>query len=211
MARASATYHEQLGKIVPGSDPSGVIGYFKTHAVTHEMAVKYKLGYVAEPLGGDERFVGRIAIPYLTPAGVVGMNYRAMNGDTPKYLKPHGQKARLYNADAYFYAGEMIGVAEGEIDAIVASECLGVPTLGVPGAQSYQKTWNHLLRDFNTVVIWADGDEAGEQFAQTIADAAGWRARIVTCRLGEDVASMVAAGGVDHLRQLATRSRDDRP
>jgi len=83
-----------------------------------------------------------------------------------------------------------------------------VPTLGVPGATNYQDTWDHLFRDFNKVVIWQDGDEAGCTFAAGIAERVGWRARIVVCEPGEDVSSMVAAGDSMGLIQLATGSRD---
>jgi DNA primase len=203
LARASKAYHEQLMSL-SASDPDGVIAYLRSRNLSYAVAQKYMLGVVQEPLNGDERFLGRLAIPYLSPAGCVGMTYRAINDDTPKYLRPHGQKTRLYNADAYFHATDAIGVAEGELDALCATEFLGVPTLGVPGASNWRSEWDHLFRDFSTVFIWQDGDEAGMAFGALVADKVGWRARIVQCEPGEDVNSMIVAGKDPLLRQLAT-------
>lgn len=201
---STSAYVRQLGAISPGSDPNGVIDYFRSHAVTFEQARQYRIGYVSEPVRGDERFTGRIAIPYLTNAGVVGINYRGLGDTTPKYLRPHGQRSRPFNTHAYFAATDTLGVAEGEIDAIVATEHLGIPTLGVPGATNFDDLWLPLFKDFQRVLIWQDGDDAGKSFAETLAEKIGWRARIVRCHDGEDVSSMVAKGNASALIQLAT-------
>lgn len=202
--KASQAYHMQLAAIVPSNDQNGAIAYLRQHAIDFDIATRYGLGYVAEPLPGDERFAGRIAIPYHTSSGVQAINFRALGEMTPKYLKPKGQAARLYNVAAYFAAGDTIGVTEGEVDAIVATERLGVPSVGIPGAQSFAERWTHLFQDFERVVIFADGDDAGSDFADRLTDQLGWRARVVTCDPGEDVASMVAAGSGERLTQLAT-------
>jgi DNA primase len=185
LAKASQEYEGQLGSISPSHDPNGVIAYFREHAVTFEIAQKYRLGYV-------------------TTAGVVSVNYRALGDTKPKYLKPHGQKARLFNAKAYFEADDAIGLSEGEMDAIAATEHLGIPTMGVPGATNFDPLWLPLFKDFQRVLIFADGDEAGSTFANETAELIGWRARIVTCAPGEDVSSMCAAGKASELIQLAT-------
>lgn len=208
LERMCNTYREQL-PTSRASDPNGVIDYLEGRSIDWHIAQKYQLGYVAEPIPGDERFAGRLAIPYLANGKCVAINFRSLDGSTPKYLKPHGQKARLYNALAYFAAEDTIGVSEGELDAVIATERLGVPTLGVPGSTNYQDTWDHLFRDFNKVVIWQDGDLAGQTFANNIAERVGWRARVVVCDPGEDVSSMVSAGDTMKLIQLATGGRDD--
>jgi DNA primase len=208
LGRACQEYEAQLGKIDPKSDHSGAIDYFRSHSVTFEMAQKYRLGYVADPIDGDERFAGRICIPYLSQVGPVAVNYRGLGDLKPKYLKPHGQKARLYNTPAYFAASDTIGLAEGEIDALVATEHLGIPTMGVPGATNFDQLWLPLFKDFQRVVIFADGDEAGATFARETAELIGWRARIVTCSPGNDVASMIANGEIASLKQLATGGRN---
>lgn len=179
------------------------------HAIGEwRIAERYQLGYVAEALPGDERFTGMLSIPYLVTSGgppaVAAMKYRNLTGKGPKYNAPHGQKPRLYNTGAFFAADSIVGVAEGEIDAIVATERLGVPTFGVPGVETFSKMadiWAPIFKDFLHVIIFGDGDEAGKRLADTVAEAVGWRARVVMCPDGEDVASMVHAGRADEVRQ----------
>ena len=57
----------------------GAIGYLRDHAIDQAIAIKYELGFVAEPLPGDERFQGMLSIPYLTPAGVQAIKFRSLN------------------------------------------------------------------------------------------------------------------------------------
>lgn len=174
--------------------------------------VKYKLGVVDEPLPGDEQHIGRLVIPFLTLAGVRGVKYRCIvdhnckDEGHPKYTQPHGQEQRLYNALAYFGDHDAIGVCEGELDAITASEHLGLPTFGVPGASQWKKQgyhWQLVLRDFATVVVFADGDPPGKQLASEIACDAGAGSRIVYCDDGQDINSMIVAGLGDELLKKA--------
>jgi hypothetical protein len=177
------------------------------HAVDFAIASKYKLGYVAEPLPGDERFHGMLAIPYLTPAGARGLKFRSLTPGGGKYSKHSGEKNRLYNAAAYFAAGNIIGLSEGEMDAIVATEHLGTPTLGVPGVEGWKKPWRQVFTDFSLVFIFGDGDQPGRDFAAEMCEVIGDRARIVQCPDHEDVSSMVASGRAAELtRLMSTRN-----
>jgi hypothetical protein len=160
-------------------------------------------------------------IPYQTLAGVRAVKFRCMqdhgedeNGvklkchdvGHPKYTQPHGQEQRLFNGLAYFGGHDTIGVAEGELDAVTASEHLEVPTFGIPGASQwdrYGKYWQLVLRDFATIIIFADGDPPGRQLATKIANDAGPGSRIVVCDEGMDVNSMVVAGLGDQLIRKA--------
>lgn len=198
LERASQTYAGQLHERRSGSDPSGAIRYLAEHAIEQDLALKYALGFVGEPLPGDERFKGMLSIPYLTQAGCMSLKFRQVApGVRPKYAQHSGQKPRLYNAAAYFSARNVIGVSEGEIDAIAATEHLGIPTLGCPGATNWQDFWTPLFKDYTRVFIFADGDEPGKDFALAVADRIGWRARIVQCPDDEDVASLAAGGKLD--------------
>lgn len=126
---------------------------------------KYKLGVT------DDIYTGRLSIPYLRGADkVVGFNFRAMNGETPKYLSP-GDK-HLYNTAALELAdntGEVF-ICEGELDAITATELYGMPAVGVPGATQWQghKAWRELFRGYRKIWILADPDEAGMALAEHI-------------------------------------------
>jgi DNA primase len=181
----------------------------REHAITQDIAIKYTLGFVSEPLPGDERFTGMLSIPYLTPAGVRAMKFRSLSTEGAKYHKHSGDKNRLYNAPAYFEAGTAIGISEGEMDAIAASEHLNVPTLGVPGTQGWKSAWRHVLEDFTTVYIFGDGDQPGRAFADEMAELVGWRARIVQCPDGEDVSSMAASGRASELlAKMSTKGEE---
>lgn len=180
-------------------------------------ARRFQLGVVDEPAPGDERFTGRLCIPYLTRAGVLGLKFRciALASDPehsckaakhPKYDQPHGQPQRLYNTAACFSVGDVLGVCEGELDAITATEHLGIPAIGVPGATQWKNDgwhWQLALRDFGTVVIFGDGDEPGKNLATQIAADAGSATRVVICPDGHDINSMVVAGRGDELRRKA--------
>ena len=208
MALARDTYAEQMRNPVASA---GAIAYLTEHGIgEYAIAQQYGLGYVAEPLPGDERFEGMLAIPYLHGDSPVAIKYRNLSSG-PKYAQHHGQKPRLYNANAYFRADHIIGIAEGEMDAVAASERLGIPSVGVPGVDTWGKmaeVWRPIFKDFQHVMIFADGDEAGKGFAAGVAEDLGWRARIVQCPDGEDVGSMCAKGRTEELRakcQLASQ------
>ena len=213
LARASRTYHEQFLNGA-GSSPSVINAgrkYLSNHGIgTRQVAVKYQLGVVIEPLQGDEFFTGMLVFPYLTPNGVRGIKFRRLDDRQPKNMQHAGQPARLYNSRAYFDAGEKIGIAEGEADAIAATERLGIPTVGVPGAEAWtarRQVWTPVFKNFTRVLIFTDGDPVnkqtglrpGEEMGKAIAESLGWRARIVKSPEGQDVSSMVAAGRIEEL------------
>jgi hypothetical protein len=209
LERASLAYAEQLKRRCAGSD--GAIAYFKAHGVTPDMAEAYRLGLVSVPEKGDEMFISRLSIPYLTRNGVVSVKFRRLTEHGKKYLYPSGTKHRLYNTEAWFTAEDTIGLAEGEIDAIVATSVLGVPTMGIPGVESWEgqaKIWVPILTDFQRVVVFADGDplnpvtdeRPGRKLAEAIKEALTWRVQVIEMPEGDDVSSVVARGDADWIR-----------
>lgn len=196
-----------------------MISYLKSHGLDKELARKYSLGFVNPATVDDNRFTGKLAIPYLTRAGIVAIKYRCVEDhdhkalNHGKYSAPEGQDARIFNPAAFFDADDLIGVAEGEIDAIVATERLGVPTIGIPGVESWtahRRAWRRTLEDYGTVLIFVDGDvqrengsQPGLDMARAIQNDVRGRGRLVRCDQGEDVASMVAKGRLDQLRERA--------
>jgi len=141
-------------------------GYLKSRGISDIVAANFMLGI------SDDVYEGRLTIPYLRPSGVVWFNYRAMNGETPKY-KAAGKK-HLYNTadlDVADNTGE-IAVAEGEIDTITASALCGVPCVGIPGATQWTGNphWRELFTGYQRVHILADPDEAGIGLATAIME-----------------------------------------
>jgi hypothetical protein len=214
LARASKVYHNQLRQRNGSRDGlNGIRDYLISHGIFDKrIRDRYQLGAVFEPLAGDERFTGMMSIPYLSRGGVKAIKFRNLAGSKPKYAQHAGQTARLYNVAAFFSAGEIIGIAEGEIDAIVATECLGVPTIGVPGAEMWtanRAIWTPVFKNFTTVYVFRDGDEAGRSLADAIANSLKWRARVIDPADGEDVGSMVAAGRAQELLDKLPRDEDE--
>lgn len=215
LERRCRKYADQLAAVRPGNDAHGVLAYLKEHNVSYATAQRYRLGLVDSFVPGDDRFLGMLCIPYCTPSGIVAVKFRRLSGDGPKYDAPTGQKPRLYNAAAYFSAGGVIGLAEGELDAIAATEHVGIPTIGIPGASvwhSQRDVWGQVFKDFARVVLFADGDDAGKEMAKEIGGSLKDRLTVLQCDPGHDVCSTVAAGQTDELKrrlQLATTEEDD--
>jgi hypothetical protein len=184
---------------------------------------KYELGVVIEPVDpADERFTGMLSIPYLTRHGTRAIRFRNLTpGAKPKMAQHDGQKLSLYNPNAYFDARDVIGLAEGEIDAITATEKLDIPTIGLPGAESWKanrRVWAPLFKNFQKVIVFTDGDPVnletglrpGEELGKAIRESLKWRARIIECPEGEDVSSMIAAGRSDEIiKQFGSDDDED--
>jgi len=126
------------------------------------------MGVVENPLPGHEQFVGRLAIPYLTPTGVVDLRFRSLRNEEPKYLGLPGAETTMFNVQALFAAKSYICVCEGEMDTVIMATKTSHPTVGIPGAQAWKPHYTRLLEDFEHVIILADGDAAGSAFAQKI-------------------------------------------
>jgi len=189
---ATETYSQQI-------DEAG--RYLTSRGITKEAAHKHRLGFVASPMIGHEDMVGRLSIPYVTPAGVVEMRFRAIDPNTnPKYLSRVGSKTHMYNVKAFNERSEFIAICEGEMDAIVASSICGIPAVGVPGAQTWQPSYRRAFQDYRKVFILADGDAAGQELAKKIVQAIDV-AVVVTMPEGKDVNDIVMEEGPDGLRE----------
>ena len=52
--------------------------YLETRALGPDVVTGSLLGLVSDPDPAHEQYRGRLSIPYITPAGVVGMRFRCM-------------------------------------------------------------------------------------------------------------------------------------
>ena len=111
--------------------------YLRNRGIPLEVARLARLGVVVEPETGHEAFVGRLSIPYITKSGVVDLRFRSLRPEVePKYMGLTGAETKMYNVLDVEKAGDFIGVCEGELDTITMSACIGIPCIGVPGANS---------------------------------------------------------------------------
>lgn len=177
--------------------------YLKGRGVTGEMAQQALLGVCRDPLPGHDQYEGRIVIPYLTPAGVVDLRFRCIDGSGPKYLSLPGHKPRLYNTIALATDPPVVGITEGEFDALVATYLVGVPSVAVPGAQAWtSRRHSRVFRGYERVLVFADGDDPGRQLANQIARDVP-QAVVVDLGNGMDVTDAYLAGGVDSIKRKA--------
>ncbi|WP_066904076.1 toprim domain-containing protein [Mycolicibacterium houstonense] len=158
---------------------------------------------MADPVPGHEQYRGRLAIPYLRWAPdigwqVVSIRFRRLDDQKPKYMTVAGDRPRLYNTLALLKRSPVIGLAEGEIDAITA-DIAGIPTVGVPGTQSWQDHFREPFLGYRDVFVFADGDEAGEKFSEFVAGVLP-NAKIIPMPPGEDVNSLVTSQGAQALK-----------
>lgn len=123
---------------------------------------------MARPIVGHETYEGRLSIPYITPSGIVDLRFRSINHEEPKYLSLPNSATRLYNVKAFFEATDWICVCEGEIDTITLTK-LGYPAVGIPGVKNIKNHHYRILADFEKVYVFADGDQAGREFAKDLA------------------------------------------
>jgi DNA primase len=182
--------------------------YLASRGITKEVARLAQFGVVVEPEVGQEAFVGRLSIPYITKTGVVDLRFRALNPAVePKYMGMTGAETKMYNVMDIEKAGDWIGVCEGELDTITMSHCVGMPCIGVPGANSWKKHYTRLLADFERVLVFADGDQPGKEFATSLSRELP--VTIVQMPEGEDVNSTYIKHGAQFIRDKAGLDDED--
>lgn len=185
-----------------------VLEYLDRRGIDSAIANTRRLGFVTDPIPEHRKMRGRLSIPYLTDAGVAAMAFRCIQdhkcGEVPhsKYMNPSGQVSRMYGVGSYFNPGMDIGLTEGEINEITATELCGIPTMALAGAGKWQSWWKRVLSDFRHVYVLMDGDAGGEQFFAKISKEIGSRAIAVPFPAGEDVNSLYLKKGAEHIRGM---------
>jgi DNA primase len=189
LEKATAKYEQNV---------EALASYLGGRGIGQEAALGQRLGLASDPEPGHERFRGWMSIPYITPGGVVAMKFRRLDEGSPKYDSPAGQKIKLYNAGVLATTkSDVVLICEGELDAIVGTYTLGIPTVGTWGT-NWLDHHPRCFADFEDVVVIADNDikddgsNPGLKHAKHVQSSVS-RSRIVTpppgCDLGEWVAS----------------------
>lgn len=178
--------------------------YLLSRQLSVDEAKVFHLGVVEDPLPGHEPYKGRLAIPYITPSGVVDIRFRSITHQEPKYMGIPGAKTTMYNAQAVLNAGGFICVTEGEIDCITTVVKTGYAAVGVPGAHNWKPYYSRILDDFDTVIVLADGDNPGLEFGKKVSRELG-NVSIVQMPEGHDVNSIVLKEGKEWLSDRIRR------
>jgi DNA primase len=164
-------------------DRATLLAYLASRGLDEATTDRYGLGIV--PSSEDRaEIAGRLAIPYLTPAGPLGMKFRCIDpvhgdhkgdeaGKCPKYIGDPGFHPPLYNAGSLLEDSDIAFICEGEIDALTVHALTGYPAVGVPGVSQWKHAdngfWPRCFSAFDRVIVPADGDKAGQDLAKTIA------------------------------------------
>lgn len=181
--------------------------FLSARGISEAVARGHRLGATSDsPPVGYERFANMMSLPYLTPTGVVAIKFRALDPERkPKYDAPSGQQVRLYNVAALHTPGDVVAVCEGELDALVMSEIVGIPAVGVPGASNWQDHWVRCFADYETVLVIADNDQKedgsnpGLKHAEKVVKKIPG-ARLVKPPAGADLNDWVLDNGVEAVR-----------
>ena len=191
LEKATALYEQNV---------EALASYLGARGIGHEAALGQRLGLASDPLPGHERFRGWMSIPYCTPGGVVAMKFRRLDDGTPKYDSPAGQKIKLYNAGVLASTrSDTVLICEGEMDAIVGTYTLGIPTVGTWGT-NWLDHHPRCFADFEEVIIIADNDikddgsNPGLKHAKHVQQSIS-RSRIVTPPPGMDLGEWVLSAG----------------
>lgn len=196
---AATTYQADL------QGDTSALAYLASRGLGPAALATFRLGVVRRPLAGHEMFTGRLAIPYLTPAGVVNFSFRCLRSHDckeagcPKYLPPEGMERNLYNVLDLKKDSPFICITEGELDALTLS-LAGLPAVGVPGVKNWKKHFTKCLEDFDVVYAFGDGDGPGGKFSSFLARET--RARPIRMPNGKDCNDIFRERGAEGLRAL---------
>lgn len=181
--------------------------YLVTRGIGRDAALGARLGKVCEPAPGHERFVGMMSIPYLTPGGPVAIKFRRLDDEHPKYDGPSGQHARLFNAGLLADTdSDTVLICEGELDAVVGTHVLGVPSVGRPGGGTWLDHWSRCFADFERVLIVADNDDKPDGSNPGLKSAKSVQkhipdSQLVLPPLGMDLGEWVLAEGAEAVKK----------
>ena len=193
LEKATESYAQNLQEIVP---------YLQSRGITEQTAVMFRLGFVREPEMGHEPYVGKLAIPYLTPTGVIDIRFRSLNSDGgPKYMSRPGATTHIYNINALGNDSDVLAICEGELDTVVATQA-GFSAVGLPGANNWKSFYTRVLADWSKVILLCDGDNAGREMAKHLSRELD-NVFPVFMPEGQDVNDVYLTEGAEGLRKRA--------
>lgn len=194
LERATENYASQVDEILP---------YLTSRGITEVTARTFRLGFVKVPEIGHEPYIGKLSIPYLTPAGTIDIRFRALSQETagPKYMSRPGATTHIFNINALNQDSEFLVICEGELDTVVATQA-GFNAVGLPGANNWKPFYSRVLADWQKIVLLCDGDNAGREMAKHLSRELD-NVFPVFMPEGQDVNDVYLAEGAEGLRKRA--------
>lgn len=182
--------------------------------ISEEVAARFQLGTITDPINGHEMYEGWISIPYITALNdCVGFKFRRVDDGKPKYGSPLGQKAHLYNVTDILIQSPYVVICEGELDTVITSGVLGIPAVGVPGVQAWKSHFPKLFNGYDTIYVVGDNDikedgsNPGADFSKRVANEV-LNSQIVQLPPGMDINDYYLANGFDATRALLIGNRE---
>jgi DNA primase len=189
-----------------GVTDARTVSYLQSRGITKDVADTFLLGTVSDPAPGHEHAVGALSIPYDTVSGVVGIKFRKVDGSSPKYIWPTGQKIGMYNVRDLVVDTETIAICEGEIDTIVLSGLCGIPAVGIAGVTQWRDWFPMMFEGYKRVFVFADNDlkedgrNPGMELAKRIKEDVE-RAVVVQLPENKDVNDVYLTEGADWFKE----------
>lgn len=187
--------------------PEAIVALLE-RGISEEVAARFQLGTITDPINGHEMYDGWISIPYITALDqCVGFKFRRLDDGKPKYGSPTGQKAHLYNVTDILLQSPFIVVCEGELDTVITSGMVGIPAVGVPGVQAWKPHFAKLFNGYDTVYVVGDNDikedgsNPGAEFSKRVASEI-LNSVIVTLPPGMDINDYYLAHGAEATKTL---------
>lgn len=215
LEQAALQYGEALDSPSSTNPGESALSYLQSRGIDYVTATEWRLGYVAEPAPGHERMQGMLAIPYVSPAGVIGMKFRCIQQHDckahghVKYDSEKGVGSYLFGVLNLQTDSPFVCICEGELDTIAATALASLPAVGISGATKWKAHWQYVFEGYDEVVVFLDGDAgkdgkppASDKFESTILGALS-NARSVRLPLGEDVNSFLVAHDAKELWEKA--------
>ena len=182
--------------------------YLAGRGISRDVAKRFELGTVLDPINGHEEYEGWLSIPYLTAMGsCVSVKFRRLDDGKPKYGQPAGQKQHLYNVSDVLTQSPRIVVCEGELDAVVVSGVIGIPAVGVPGVTAWKPHFPKLFTGYDTIYIVGDNDDKadganpGQEFSKRVQSEVSGGV-IVTLPPGMDINEFYLTNGKEATENL---------
>jgi len=150
LTETARQYHEAID--------ARTASYLQSRGITKDVADSFLLGTVSNPAPGHEHAVGALSIPYDTVSGVVGIKFRKVDGSSPKYIWPTGQKIGMFNVRDLVKDTDTIAVCEGEIDTIIMSGLCDIPAVGIAGVTQWRDWFPMMFEGYKRVFVFADND-----------------------------------------------------
>jgi DNA primase len=188
--------------------------YLVNRGIGPKAAEHFRLGVVACAEPPFERYVNRLAIPYVDRLGPVGLQFRCIDShdcksvECKKYLQMDDQKLGLFNVLSLDSDAEIAHLCEGELDAITLAQLVDDPVVAIAGASKWMPHFPYHFTGFDRVVVWADGDDAGKAMRKTIRERVA-NADIVQMPVGEDVNSLFCWKGPEAIRAMYLEEVDE--